>query len=169
MARVPAELRDHIIAFWRGHSEAWKLSGLTQREYCERHGLSLKNFGNWRGHLKRMAIAGPDARWGHYPRLRHMLNHMSKHMTKSSTGSLPSPAPATAPVPPPGARRAFSEEVKQRIVMETCAPGASVSAIARRYGISLRLLFKWRRDLGTGPLPAPAALLSVEVRDGDRP
>ena len=80
MARVRAELRDHILGYWRGHSEAWRLSELTQREYCEQHGISLKNFGNWRGQLKRIAIAGPDARWGHYPRLRHMTEHMSKHM-----------------------------------------------------------------------------------------
>lgn len=33
MARVPAELREHILAFWRGHSEAWKLSGLTQTRH----------------------------------------------------------------------------------------------------------------------------------------
>jgi hypothetical protein len=54
----------------RGHSEAWKLSGLTQSEYCKRHNISLKNFGNWRAQLKRVALGGPSARWGHYPRLR---------------------------------------------------------------------------------------------------
>jgi hypothetical protein len=45
MPRVPTELREYILAFWRGHSEAWKLSGLTQRAYCEQQGISLKNFG----------------------------------------------------------------------------------------------------------------------------
>jgi hypothetical protein len=45
MPRVPTELHEHILAFWRGHSEAWKLSGLTQRAYCEQQGISLKNFG----------------------------------------------------------------------------------------------------------------------------
>ena len=32
--------REAVRALWRGHFEAWRLSGLTQREYCERHGLS---------------------------------------------------------------------------------------------------------------------------------
>jgi len=30
----------------------------SQREYCERHGLSLKSFGNWRGQLKREDVGG---------------------------------------------------------------------------------------------------------------
>ena len=38
-----------------------------------------------------------------------------------------------------GRRRQFSEEDKRRIVEETCRPGQSLSAVARRYGIDLRL------------------------------
>jgi hypothetical protein len=30
--------------FWKGHSEAWKTSGLTQKSYCEQEGISYKNF-----------------------------------------------------------------------------------------------------------------------------
>jgi hypothetical protein len=59
-------------------------SGLTQREYCERHGLSLKNFGNWRAQLKREDAVGPKARWGRYPRLRPMTSPMTKARTKAS-------------------------------------------------------------------------------------
>jgi hypothetical protein len=70
MPRVPAELREQVLGYWRGHSEAWKLSGLTQQEYCEQHNISLKNFGNWRAQLKRVALMGSQAKWGHYPRLR---------------------------------------------------------------------------------------------------
>ena len=53
MGRLHLHEREAVRALWRGHFEAWRLSGLTQREYCERHGLSLKSFGNWRGQLKR--------------------------------------------------------------------------------------------------------------------
>lgn len=81
MARVPVELREQILAYWRGHSAAWKLSGLTQREYCERHNISLKNFGNWRAQLKRVALAGPRARRGHYPRLRRVPGDVSHVVT----------------------------------------------------------------------------------------
>jgi hypothetical protein len=66
MARVAIELREQVLAYWRVHSEAWKLNGLTQQDYCERHNISLKNFGNWRALLKRIAPLGSEARWGHY-------------------------------------------------------------------------------------------------------
>jgi hypothetical protein len=68
---LPLRLEDRgpTRAFWRSHFEVWELSGLTQRDYCERHGLNLKNFGNWRGQLKREDAVGPKARWGRYPRL----------------------------------------------------------------------------------------------------
>jgi hypothetical protein len=35
--------------FWRGHFAAWQRSGLSQRAYCEQHGLSYSAFGYWRG------------------------------------------------------------------------------------------------------------------------
>ena len=35
MSRVPVELREQVVGYWRGHSEAWKLSGLTQKEYAQ--------------------------------------------------------------------------------------------------------------------------------------
>jgi transposase len=81
----------------------------------------------------------------------------------------PLPASAPAPVPAAGARRQFSEEAKQRIVAETCRPGASVSAVARRYGIDLRLLFRWRRAFEAEPLPERLEFVSVEVGDGNEP
>ena len=52
---------------------------------------------------------------------------------------------------PPGGRRRFSKADKKRIVEEAIRPGAAVSAVARRYGIDTRLLFRWKQKL------APAA------------
>lgn len=159
MPRVPAELREQILTYWRGHSQAWKLSGLTQREYCARHNISLKNFGNWRAQLKRIALAGGDARWGHYPPLRRTprdVSHMVSHMTKPRVNHMASEADPT-PIPPPGGRREFTEELKRRIVADTFQPGASISAIARRYGLDLRLLFRWRKVFGAAQLPAQRA------------
>lgn len=151
MARVPNELREHILAFWRGHSEAWKLSRLTQREYCERHNISLKCFGNWRAQLKRIALAGAQARWGHYPRLRKVqdvLGHMASPRVNPRAKTVPNPR-AKAPVPvaakPSNGRRQFSDDAKRHIVAEACRPGASASDIARRYGLDLRLLRRWRK------------------------
>jgi hypothetical protein len=55
-------------------------------------------------------------------------------------------------VPPPreGRRRAFSEDDKRLIVEEAAQPGASLSAVARSYGIAARVLFRWKQDLA-GP------------------
>ena len=158
MARLRIEERDGVRSFWRGHSEAWELSGLTQREYCSQHGLALKSFGNWRGQLKREAMAGQRARWGRYPRLRPRSGTMS--------GPMPREQPADL-LPPRGGRRQFSEEAKRRMVEETCQPGASVSAVARRYRVTTSLLFRWRAALGVEPLPERARFLSVQVSDSD--
>ena len=92
------EEREPTRAFWRSHFEVWELSGLTQQEYCERHGLNLKNFGNWRGQLKREAAVGAKARWGRYPRLRPGDSHMANPMAKARATR----APVKRALPPLG-------------------------------------------------------------------
>ena len=46
-----------------------------------------------------------------------------------------------------GRRRTWSDEDKARIVAEIVASGKSVSAVARRHGLSPQQLFGWRREL----------------------
>lgn len=46
-----------------------------------------------------------------------------------------------------GRRRTWSAEDKARIVAEIVASGDSVSAVARRHGLSPQQLFGWRREL----------------------
>jgi len=46
-----------------------------------------------------------------------------------------------------GRRRTWSDEDKGRIVAEIGASGESVSAVARRHGLSPQQLFGWRRGL----------------------
>ncbi|MGY4362863.1 transposase [Bradyrhizobium sp. i1.3.6] len=45
-----------------------------------------------------------------------------------------------------GRRRRWSTDAKAAIIAESFAPGASVSAVARRHDISPSLLFLWRRQ-----------------------
>jgi transposase len=45
-----------------------------------------------------------------------------------------------------GRRRRFSEDDKSRIIEETIVPGAVVSEVARRHGLSPQQLFGWRRQ-----------------------
>ena len=46
----------------------------------------------------------------------------------------------------PGRRRAWDEATKARVVAESYAPGAVVSAVARRWQIAPQQLFTWRRE-----------------------
>ncbi len=44
--------------FWRGHVEGWQRGGLSQREYCDQHGLALSTFTLWK---RRLLFAGAPA------------------------------------------------------------------------------------------------------------
>jgi len=162
VGRLRVDQREAVRAIWRGHFEVWRLSELTQREYCEEHGLSLKSFGNWLGQLKREDAAGRKARWGRHPRLRPRANPMAKPAETVDVAAASVMARAAR-------RRQFSEDAKRRIVAEASKPGGSMSGVARRYGIDLRLLFRWRRALGLEPSTAGASFLPVRITDGGAP
>lgn len=149
----------HGEAFWRAHHDAWRRSELNQREYCEAHGIPLKAFGNWRA--KFQAEPQPPThkllyrRGGLSHSLSHTLSHSLSHMTNDAL---------SRPIVPPareGHRRAFSEEDKRRIVEEATRPGASLSAVARSYGIAARVLFRWKQELA-----APPTFVTVQISDG---
>src|SRR5829696_9110906 len=50
-----------------------------------------------------------------------------------------------------GRRRWFSKDDKARIVEETLLPGAVVSEIARRHGLTPQQVFTWRRQARQAP------------------
>ncbi|WP_426435284.1 transposase [Bradyrhizobium genosp. P] len=58
-------------------------------------------------------------------------------------------------VSPGRSYRTWSREEKDRIVGETFAPGANVSAIARCHGIDPSQLFAWRRKALASGMVAP--------------
>ena len=39
--------------FWQAHVKAWSESGLTQRAYCQEHGLSEAQFSHWKPRLRK--------------------------------------------------------------------------------------------------------------------
>jgi hypothetical protein len=151
-------------AFWRKHHEAWQQSALNQREYCEAHRIPLKAFGNWRAKFK--AEPQPSQRKLLYRRgglshsLSHTLSHSLSHMTND---------PLSRPIVPPvreGHRRAFSDEDKRRIADEVAQPGANLSAVARRYGIAARVLFRWKQELTQAAEPL---FVAIEITDAIPP
>ncbi|MGH6912153.1 MAG: IS66-like element accessory protein TnpA [Geminicoccales bacterium] len=144
---MTAGKRSELGSFWRAHLEGWRRSDLNQREYCELHGLPLKRFGNWRAKLKHEEpTSAGKLLYRRGGGLRHMSGHMTKEIVPPPSGYIPS-----ARSMPPGARRRFSAADKRRVLEEAERPDASVSGVARHYGITARLLFRWKQEL------APAA------------
>lgn len=61
-----------------------------------------------------------------------------------------------------GGRRRFSDDEKSRIIEEALVPGAVISGVARRNGLTPQQLFTWlrqvrRRDHGAGSRSRPRA------------
>jgi transposase len=66
-------------------------------------------------------------------------------------------------------RRRWSIAEKLRLVAESEAPGASVTAVAARHDVYPGLLFTWRRQAREGRLSAEAMAEFVPVRVVDAP
>jgi len=66
-----------------------------------------------------------------------------------------------------GRRRSWSAEQKAEIVAESLAAGTSVSAVARRHGLTAQQLFTWRRQMrgqsvvGKEPLSFASVVVSA--------
>ena len=60
MPRLKTARRIELEAFWRAHLRAWRDGTLNQREYCERHGLALKRFENWRAKYRHKDMIVPE-------------------------------------------------------------------------------------------------------------
>jgi hypothetical protein len=148
-------------AFWRAHHEAWKRSDLNQREYCQVHSLPQKAFENWRQKFK--AEPQPPQRKLLYRRrgLSHSLSHTVSHSLSPVAYPSSSPEGPIVPRPREGHRRRFGEADKRRILEEAAQPAASVSEVARRYGIDRRVLCRWKQEL------TPPAFVAVEITDAE--
>ncbi len=160
MPRMTASKSLELETFWRAHLDGWRRSDLNQREYCELHGLPLKRFGNWRATLRHEEPAGAGKLL--YRRgggLKHMSKHMLKEISSAPSSYIPSARSGGS-----GRRRNFSEADKQRIVEETCREGASVSGVARRYGIGARLLFSWKQEQASA-VKTETTFLPVSITD----
>ncbi len=44
--------------YWTGEVQRWLGSGLTQKDYCSKEGLSLERFGTWKRRLAREENVG---------------------------------------------------------------------------------------------------------------
>lgn len=65
-------------------------------------------------------------------------------------------------------RRRWSEDFKRRVVREASAPGVSVAAVARRYGLNANQIFNWRRRYGGSGEFLPVAVSEPAAVETDR-
>jgi transposase len=74
-------------------------------------------------------------------------------------------APARPPfgVPRPNRRRHFPEQLKRQFVEETLLPGATVSSVARLYGVTPPCVFRWRKLMGLGASGETATFAPVRI------
>ena len=62
-----------------------------------------------------------------------------------------------------GRRRSWSDDQKARIIAESRGGGESVSAVARRHGLTPQQLFAWRRQGQGGTVVGPGGLSFASV------
>lgn len=70
------------------------------------------------------------------------------------------------PIKPTVKRRQYSKSLKRQIVEECLAGNDSAAVVAHRHDINANLLFKWRRQYGTGDLgnvAEPPVLVPIVV------
>ena len=143
--------RLKLEVFRRAHLKTWRDSNLNQREYCEFHGLPLKRFGNWSAEFKNEQTIVPEGLLyrrggGDQPRFKPRRREMHP--------------------PPRRRRRDYSDADKKRIIDEASRENGSVSAVARKYGISASLMFQWRKQLGMGSTHRVVPVTITDKADG---
>jgi transposase-like protein len=192
------EVRNRAAqAFWAMHLEAQLWSGLSAAEYASAHRLSPHSLRKWRRQLDETplgidwrALVHPSARPYEGPRLS-----TSAKAEKAESG-LTITRREVRDGDGRSSRRTFSEAQKRAIVAETEAPGATVSAVARRHGVVTSMVFRWRAQQGLGqderaqlarvrltsdgakaageipasaiPLPIPEGAVAVDLGNGRR-
>ena len=93
----------------------------------------------------------------------------SEHVSGLDNGQVVDGVLSRLDASPALTRRRWSAAAKGRIVSETLVAGANVSAIARAHGLSVQLLFAWRRKALAGvrrdeaAAEPPFALVEVEA------
>lgn len=150
-------LQTERAAWWREHVDSWKRSDLNQSAYCRANGLHRKSFSRWlRWFREEAAVAERKLRHRQWQRDRPSASPRTNPRTMSSEGPL-------LGVPQGKRRRQFPDLLKRQIVEETLRPGATVSAVARLYGVTPPCVFRWRKLFGYGPAEDKIEFAAVQV------
>jgi transposase len=79
--------------------------------------------------------------------------------------SAKSPLPENVVLGPQRVNRRWTPQEKARITAESFEPGANVSAVARRHGVSVGLLHYWRRTARDRGAFDPVSIIPLAVED----
>jgi transposase len=152
-------LQTERATWWREHIDGWKKSELSQRAYCRANGLHPKSFSRWRRWFKEeAAVAERKLRHRQWQRNRPSASPSANPRTMSSERPL-------LAVPQVNRRRQFPDLLKRQIVEETLLPGATVSAVARLYGVTPPCVFRWRKLLGYGTAEDKIEFAAVQISE----
>jgi transposase len=66
-------------------------------------------------------------------------------------------------------RRHWPRSLKEEVVLETLAAGATVTQVARRRGIDRSLIYRWRRQMKVSRAAQAQAFLPVQVSEAAPP
>lgn len=97
-------------------------------------------------------------------------SHHAPEGANSNWVSVPHGAKASVPgevLRPRRTNRRWEPQEKARITAESFEPGANVSAVARRHGVSLGLLHYWRRTACDRGAFDPVSVIPLAVEDAD--
>jgi len=155
--RVKRRNDPDVRAFWSRHVALWMRSPFSQREYCERNGISRTLMSKWwiwlredRAREERIKIARCRGRGRSR---RSTMTNEASHRTNEGTSVSPAAFLKEKADRPVVRRRRFTDEEKRHFLELANRPGSSVSDVAQRYDLAISLLFRWRKELGDGPVP----------------
>ena len=103
---------------------------------------------------------------------KQQFEHKHDDTLEPTTESKPNTLQRVEIISGVGRRRRFTRDAKARIVLESRAPGAVVSEVARRHGLTPQQLFGWRRELKAAvagsevPSTAASTFAPVSVVEG---
>ncbi len=129
--------------FWQTHVDACRVSGITQKAYCERHGIAPKTFRTWRARLAGAAhvIAAEGE-----PHGAGVKGGAREFFSPSFDG--PSDrAQLVDLLTNPRFRRTWTPEQRQQIVIDALRSGMSIERFARMSGLTPSVVYRWREEL----------------------
>ena len=139
--------------FWQTHVDACRVSGVSQKTYCERHGITPKTFRKWRA---RLAGATPVVTSDGEPHGGEAKGG-AREFFSPSFDDLSDRAQLVDLLTNPRFRRTWTPEQRQQIVIDALRSGMSIERFARMSGLTPSVVYRWREELATrvrhGPPP----------------